>query len=141
MGIKITRAKPPQVATLDERLQATEGSTSAEQLAQKDDEAQAQLPQTSGEESAEAPAPRPLAKTSPSPYLGMTVLFRTQDEGRRYNGSDVHPAIITHVWSGCVNLKVIPDCGAPYDATSQKRIAYSDVGSQGWFTIDEARLA
>lgn len=144
MGLKITKAKAPQVeeqrkgpTTLEERLAMNEPNA-AERLAAADS-ALEDAADVEVEEAPPAPPPRPTPKTSPSPYLGMPVLHRTQDKARQYNGSDIHPAVITHVWPACVNVKVLPDCGPPYDATSQQRIAYADVEAQGWFTVEEAR--
>lgn len=52
--------------------------------------------------------------------VGDVVLVRTPSE---FNGSNVHPGVVTHVWSqgasaAYANVKVLPDCGAPYDETS-----------------------
>lgn len=61
-------------------------------------------------------------KTQRMPYVGETVLF-TPNPGdapakSNYNDSEI-AAIVTRVWShGCVNLKIIPDCGAMQDRTS-----------------------
>lgn len=144
MGIKISRPAPPkQVAQKDEQAKDTPVAGDDERSdpydVERDPPSETEATELPAEEP--APPPKPAPKTSPSPYLGMPVLFRTQQSDRKYNGSDLHPAIITRVWEKFVNLKVIPDCGAPYDATSQQRIAYSDVEGQGWFTIDEARSA
>lgn len=57
-----------------------------------------------------------------TPYVGETVLF-TPNPGdtvakSNYNNDDV-AAIVTRVWShGCVNIKLIPDCGPMQDRTS-----------------------
>lgn len=49
------------------------------------------------------------------PSLGRIVLFRSEQS----NGQHEHPAIVTRVWSDtCVNLTVLPDCGAPVSKTS-----------------------
>ena len=50
------------------------------------------------------------------PSIGRIVLFRSLDS----NGSKEHPAIINRVWGDgpCVNLMVLPDCGAPISKTS-----------------------
>lgn len=63
----------------------------------------------------------------------MQVTFRTQDSQRAYNGTSDHIAFITRLNGGSVNLKVLPDCGAVYDATSQVRIHAGDEKAQGWF--------
>jgi len=55
------------------------------------------------------------------PTVGRIVHFYTDNKARHSNGVDAgpYPAIITRVWSEkSVNLKVLPDCGAPFDATS-----------------------
>lgn len=60
------------------------------------------------------------------PYVGQVVVVRTQSS---HNGSVLHPGIVTRVWSdndpsvarncfACVNIKVLPDCGTPFDQTS-----------------------
>jgi hypothetical protein len=56
------------------------------------------------------------------PRVGEIVLF-TPNPGdttakSNYNDSEI-AAIVTRVWShGCVNLKIIPDCGPMQDRTS-----------------------
>lgn len=71
---------------------------------------------------------------TPQPSLGRTVIHRSQSLAMKFNGSADHPAIITRVWTGeYVNLKVLPDCGQPYDATSQCRIDPANESAQGWF--------
>lgn len=57
-----------------------------------------------------------------NPYVGEIVLFTPNpgDEVARsnYNKGEI-AAIVTRVWShGCVNIKIIPDCGAMQDRTS-----------------------
>lgn len=48
--------------------------------------------------------------------IGRIVIVHTQ---QAFNGSHEHPGIITHAWrDDYVNVKVLPDCGAPYDDTS-----------------------
>lgn len=55
--------------------------------------------------------------------LGQTIIVRTLTA---FNGSNVHPAIVNHVWSegmqgpgtAMVNCTVLPDCGTPYCETS-----------------------
>jgi hypothetical protein len=60
------------------------------------------------------------------PYVGAIVVVRTTS---KFNGTDLHPGIVTRVWSdndpsdaiglySCVNIKVLPDCGQPFDQTS-----------------------
>jgi len=56
------------------------------------------------------------------PFIGEIVLFYPNPGDAvaksNYNDQPI-PAIITRVWShGCVNLKIIPDCGAMQDRTS-----------------------
>lgn len=48
--------------------------------------------------------------------VGQTVVVI--DSSHSSNGTLEHPGIITRVWGGCVNIKVLPDCGDPYDMTS-----------------------
>ena len=51
--------------------------------------------------------------------VGDTVNFH----GYHSNGSNVHPAIVTRVWTqDCVNLQVLPDGREPFVATSVRRI-------------------
>jgi len=48
--------------------------------------------------------------------IGRIVIVRTIQD---FNGSHFHPGIITRAWSDTmVNVKVLPDCGAPFDSTS-----------------------
>lgn len=50
--------------------------------------------------------------------VGDIVLFNSYHS----NGVDAHPAIVTRVWGpDCVNLQVLPDCGAPFVKTSVTR--------------------
>jgi len=57
------------------------------------------------------------------PSIGRIVLVRTM---QWFNGSNVHPAMITRVWMdvdtetdvAMVNLQVLPDCAPPYCLTS-----------------------
>jgi len=124
MSIKITKPAPPAV----NRVQSPSSQPPEGHL----NEVQPIVKQPV------ADVPR-APKTSPSPCLGDTVIFRTQEQSRQHNGSSDHVAIITRVWAKSVNLKVLPDCGDPYDATSQPRIAYQDEKGTGWFTIGEAK--
>jgi hypothetical protein len=56
------------------------------------------------------------------PYIGEMVLFtpNPNDQVAQSNhNKDEIAAIVTRVWShGCVNLKIIPDCGPMQDRTS-----------------------
>jgi len=48
--------------------------------------------------------------------MGRMVIVRTPSP---FNNSHFHPGIITHAWKDdYINVKVLPDCGAPYDETS-----------------------
>jgi hypothetical protein len=53
--------------------------------------------------------------------VGEIVIFLAGDD-HVHNGTRAHPAIVTRVWGEgarpYVNLKVLPDCGEPFDATS-----------------------
>lgn len=52
-----------------------------------------------------------------TPHIGQMVVC-VMDQGHSNNHND-QPAVITKVWSeGCVNIKVFPDCGDIFDATS-----------------------
>lgn len=101
-------------------------------------------PPMAAEGSVATPVPEnePLPKTSPNPELGDVVIHRATDKSKQFNGSSDHPAMVTHVWKDkagrvtCLNLTVIPDCGAPWSATSQTRI-HSSVQRDGWFTKGE----
>lgn len=55
------------------------------------------------------------------PSVGRIVHFHTTEKACQSNGcaDGPYPAVITRVWSDtCVNLKVLPDCAEPFDATS-----------------------
>ncbi len=61
--------------------------------------------------------------------IGRIVIVRTPSE---FNGSHFHPGIITHAWTDTmVNVKVLPDCGAPYDETSIYLHATPEEGAAG----------
>lgn len=53
--------------------------------------------------------------------IGRIVVFLAAED-HEHNGTREHPAVVTRVWGGgptpIVNLKVLPDCGEPFDATS-----------------------
>lgn len=53
--------------------------------------------------------------------VGTVVVFLAGDD-HVHNGTKEHPAIVTRVWGDgdrpTVNLKVLPDCGEVFDATS-----------------------
>jgi hypothetical protein len=58
------------------------------------------------------------------PHIGQIVHVYTRNPNYWYNGCGVgpYPAVVTRVWSDkCINLKVMPDCGLPYDLTSTVR--------------------
>ena len=65
--------------------------------------------------------------------VGTIVIFVAGDD-HVHNCTREHPAVVTRVWSDdpddktpTVNLKVLPDCGEPFDATSVmhwKRLDY-----------------
>ncbi len=70
-----------------------------------------------------------------NPKMGDIVLVRTP---LSYNGSQVHPAIVTHAWGaphgeGCayLNVKVLPDCGSPHDETSIVFYESKEAGEAG----------
>lgn len=53
------------------------------------------------------------------PSVGRIVHYRLCEQEPTINGTDVHPAIITRVWSDtCVNLTVFPDAAEPFFKTS-----------------------
>lgn len=66
------------------------------------------------------------------PYIGETVLFYPNpgDSVAKSNYNDEPiPAIVTRVWShGCVNLKIIPDCGPMQDRTSVVHVSLNPAG-------------
>lgn len=133
MGIKIAGKKPAQVINTPARETLSDPPV---RYATEQEIAAGKRLDTPVES---APAPRPLPKTSPSARVGDIVFFRSQEKAKQFNGTKDHVAVITRNWGKCVNLKVLPDCGDPYDATSQARIAYQDETGQGWFTIGEAQ--
>ena len=53
-----------------------------------------------------------------------TVVVYLAGPDQESNGTREHPAIVTRVWGSgprpTVNLKVFPDCGEPFDATSMQ---------------------
>jgi hypothetical protein len=58
--------------------------------------------------------------------VGRIVIVRTPSQ---FNSSYLHPGIITRVWGDAmVNVKVFPDCGAPYDETSVNLYATQEEG-------------
>ena len=75
-----------------------------------------------------------MSESNRKPQLGEIVIHRSQIDGCKFNGSKDHPAIVTRVWSQTgVNLKVLPDCGAPYDQTSQLKIDPANEAEHGWY--------
>lgn len=62
-----------------------------------------------------------VTNSAPSLKVGHVVVFLAGDD-HVHNGTRSHPAIVTRVWGDgarpTVNLKVFPDCGEPFDATS-----------------------
>jgi hypothetical protein len=74
------------------------------------------------------------------PQVGDMVLFvpNPSDDIAKSNFNDAPiAAIITRVWGQfCVNLKIIPDCGAMQDRTSSVHISQNPAGYH-WFYNDE----
>jgi hypothetical protein len=67
-----------------------------------------------------------------TPYIGEIVLFTPNPDDTvarsNHNNGEI-PAIITRVWSDvCVNVKIIPDCGAMQDRTSVVHQSANPVG-------------
>lgn len=57
--------------------------------------------------------------SDPKPSIGCILIFTQPESENPHNGHRDHPCVITKVWSDdCVNVKVLPDCAAPYDSTS-----------------------
>jgi hypothetical protein len=56
------------------------------------------------------------------PKVGLIVHYIPNGRAEETNSAPYHPAVITRVWgtdeNACVNLKVLPDCGQPFDRTS-----------------------
>lgn len=75
------------------------------------------------------------------PYVGEIVLF-TSNPGdtiakSNFNHDEI-AAIVTRVWShGCVNLKIIPDCGAMQDRTSVVHQSINPAGYHFRFKEEE----
>ena len=66
--------------------------------------------------------------------IGDIVLFQQATHEMPYNGGDVHPAIVSRVWSNTmVNLHVFPDAGVPFVATSVQHLGVLEPGAQGWY--------
>lgn len=57
----------------------------------------------------------------PDMRVGTVAVFLGAAD-QAHNGTREHPALVTRVWgpgpTPTVNLKVLPDCGEPFDATS-----------------------
>lgn len=53
------------------------------------------------------------------PTPGRIVMFHSP---AAFNGITEHPAVVTRQWGktpgSCINVKVLPDCASPFDATS-----------------------
>lgn len=66
------------------------------------------------------------------PYVGEIVLFTANPDdtvAHSNNNADEIPAIVTRVWSEvCVNVKIIPDCGAMQDRTSVVHFSANPAG-------------
>jgi hypothetical protein len=66
------------------------------------------------------------------PKIGEIVLFTCNPDdaiAKSNHNDDVIPAIVTRVWShGCVNLKIIPDCGPMQDRTSVVHFSLNPAG-------------
>lgn len=60
-------------------------------------------------------------RSEPPMRVGTVVVFMAGND-HTHNGTREHPAIVTRVWGDgarpTVNMKVLPDCGEPFDATS-----------------------
>lgn len=74
------------------------------------------------------------------PMVGDIVLFNPKPDDSiaksNYNNEAI-PAIITRVWGPiCVNIKIIPDCGAMQDRTSVVHITQNPA-TYNWFYNDE----
>jgi|SRR5690242_11143876 len=76
-----------------------------------------------------------------APYVGEIVLFTANpgDEIAHSNfNKDEIPAIVTRVWShGCVNIKIIPDCGPMQDRTSVVHQSLNPAGYHFRFIQEE----
>lgn len=73
----------------------------------------------------------------PPMTVGRIVVFLAGDD-HVHNGTREHPAIVTRVWGPgplpTVNLKVLPDCGEPFDATSVQHWTAAGWPLDGKFT-------
>jgi len=74
------------------------------------------------------------------PRVGSIVLFTPNPDdaiAKSNHNHDPIPAIITRIWGPvCVNLKIIPDCGAMQDRTSVVHISQNPAG-YNWQYDDE----
>ena len=75
-----------------------------------------------------------------TPKVGEIVLFTANPDdaiAHSNHNTEPIPAIITRVWSAvCVNMKIIPDCGAMQDRTSVVHHSANPAGYHFTF-IDE----
>lgn len=76
-----------------------------------------------------------------TPRVGEIVLFTANPDdatAHSNHNDDPIPAIITRVWSAiCVNMKIIPDCGAMQDRTSVVHRSANPAGYHFTFTDEE----
>lgn len=66
------------------------------------------------------------------PKVGDIVLFTSNPDdsvARSNHNTEEIPAIVTRVWSDvCVNVKIVPDCGAMQDRTSVVHFSINPAG-------------
>lgn len=67
------------------------------------------------------------------PMVGEVVLFKPNPDDTvaraNHNHDDYIAAIVTRIWSyGCVNLKIVPDCGPMQDRTSVTHRSLNQAG-------------
>jgi hypothetical protein len=85
-----------------------------------------------------------MSQEQRTPYVGEIILFKSNPDDSIAQ-SNHHPgpipAIVTRVWShGCVNCKIIPDCGPMQDRTSVVHHSLNHAGYHFLF-LDESEEA
>ena len=80
------------------------------------------------------------------PPLRVGDIVVVSDPNRASNGTHEHPAIVTNTWGSrdatpTINVKVLPDCGEPYDATSIQHWKATPYGSKYHYRLRDEAVA